>query len=30
MLEETADTFGMLDNQNRELDLLLSSGPSGK
>ena len=24
MLEETADTFGMLDNQNRELDLLLS------
>src|SRR6266496_2575290 len=26
MLEETADTFGMLDNQNRELDLLLSSG----
>jgi hypothetical protein len=30
MLEETADTFGMLDNQNRELDLLLSSGPTGK
>ena len=30
MLEETADTFGMLDHQNRELDLLLSSGPSGK
>jgi len=30
MLEETADTFGMLDNQSRELDLLLSSGPSGK
>jgi hypothetical protein len=30
MLEETADTFGMLDNQNRELDLLLSGGPSGK
>src|SRR6266498_3257937 len=30
MLEETADTFGMLDNQNRELDLLLSSGPSSK
>src|SRR6185503_9565226 len=30
MLEETADTFGMLDSQNRELDLLLSSGPSGK
>src|SRR6476646_5007069 len=29
MLEETADTFGMLDNQNRELDMLLSSG-SGK
>ncbi len=26
MLEETADTFGMLDSQNRELDLLLSSG----
>jgi hypothetical protein len=26
MLEETADTFGMLDTQNRELDLLLSSG----
>src|SRR5437667_3834880 len=24
MLEETADTFGMLDNQNRKLDLLLS------
>lgn len=30
MLEETADTFGMLDNQNRELDLLLSSSSSGK
>jgi hypothetical protein len=30
MLEETADTFGMLDNQNRELDLLLSHGSSGK
>src|SRR4030081_812152 len=30
MLEETADTFGMLDNQNRELDLLLSSGSSSK
>jgi hypothetical protein len=30
MLEETADTFGMLDNQNRELDLLLSSGSTGK
>jgi hypothetical protein len=30
MLEETAETFGMLDNQNRELDLLLSSGSSSK
>src|SRR5258708_29606424 len=30
MLEETADTFGMLDHQNRELDLLLSSGSSSK
>ena len=30
MLEETADTFGMLDNQTRELDLLLSSGSSSK
>jgi hypothetical protein len=30
MLEESAETFGMLDNQNRELDLLLSSGSSGK
>ncbi|HEX9630197.1 MAG TPA: hypothetical protein VF961_09270 [Pyrinomonadaceae bacterium] len=30
MLEETADTLGMLDHQNRELDLLLSSGSSGK
>ena len=30
MLEETADTFGMLDNQNRELELLLSSGSSSK
>ncbi len=30
MLEETADTFGMLDHQNRELDLLLSSGSSAK
>ena len=30
MLEETADTFGMLDHQNRELELLLQSGPSGK
>jgi len=26
MLEETADTFGMLDRQHRELDMLLSSG----
>ena len=26
MLEETADTFGMLDHQTRELDLLLASG----
>ncbi len=26
MLEETADTFGMLDHQSRELDLLLASG----
>lgn len=30
MLEETADTFGMLDNQNRELDLLLTSGSTSK
>src|SRR5439155_486677 len=30
MLEETADTFGMLDHQNRELDLLLASGSSAK
>jgi len=30
MLEETADTFGMLDNQNRELDLLLSGGSPSK
>ncbi|PYS33343.1 MAG: hypothetical protein DMF75_09645 [Acidobacteria bacterium] len=30
MLEETADTFGMLDHQNRELDLLLASGSSSK
>src|SRR5499426_2377546 len=30
MLEETADTFGMLDNQHRELDLLLSTGSSSK
>ena len=27
-LEETADTFGMLDNQNRELDLLLGGSSS--
>ena len=26
MLEETGDAFGMLDSQNRELDLLLSGG----
>src|SRR5207247_9601001 len=26
MLEETADTYGMLDTQHRELELLLSSG----
>src|ERR1044072_2488021 len=30
MLEETADTFGMLDNQHRELDLLLASGSGSK
>src|SRR5256714_10380508 len=30
MLDETADTFGMLDTQHRELDLLLSSGSSSK
>jgi len=30
MLEETADTFGMLDHQSRELDLLLASGSSTK
>ena len=30
MLEETADTFGMLDHQSRELDLLLASGSSSK
>src|SRR5499433_3248239 len=30
MLEETADTYGLLDNQNRELDLLLASGSSSK
>ena len=30
MLEETSDTFGMLDNSNRELDLLLSGGSPGK
>ena len=26
MLEETSDTFGMLDSHNRELELLLSNG----
>ncbi len=30
MLEETADTFGMLDSQHRELDLLLTSGSPTK
>jgi hypothetical protein len=30
MLEETADTFGMLDSQHRELDLLLTSGSPSK
>ena len=30
MLEETADTYGMLDHQPRELDLLLSSGSTSK
>jgi hypothetical protein len=30
MLEETADTFGMLDHQSRELDLLLASGSPSK
>ncbi|HEV8141144.1 MAG TPA: hypothetical protein VGP81_15320 [Pyrinomonadaceae bacterium] len=30
MLEETADTYGLLDNQHRELDLLLASGSSSK
>lgn len=30
MLEETADTFGMLDTQNRDLELLLSSSSSSK
>lgn len=30
MLEETADTFGMLDSQHRELDLLLASGSTSK
>ena len=30
MLEETADTYGMLDNQHRELDLLLSTGSPSK
>lgn len=30
MLEETADTYGLLDSQHRELDLLLASGSSPK
>ena len=30
MLEETADTYGLLDNQHRALDLLLASGSSSK
>src|SRR6185369_16536460 len=30
MLEETADTYRMLENQHRELDLLLSTGSSSK
>jgi len=30
MLEETADTYGLLDNQHRELDLLLASGSTSK
>ena len=30
MLEETADTYGLLDNQHRELDLLLAGGSSSK
>src|SRR5215470_11822937 len=30
MLEETADTYGLLDNQHRELDLLLASGSGSK
>src|SRR5256886_7403217 len=30
MLEETSDTYGLLDNQHRELDLLLSHGSSSK
>lgn len=30
MLEETADTFGMLDSQHRELDLLLTNGSPSK
>ncbi|HVS21376.1 MAG TPA: hypothetical protein VHD88_05970, partial [Pyrinomonadaceae bacterium] len=30
MLEETADTFGMLDHQTRELDFLLASGSASK
>lgn len=30
MLEETAETYGLLDSQHRELDLLLASGSSSK
>ena len=30
MLEETADTFGVLDTQSRELELLLQSGSTSK
>jgi hypothetical protein len=30
MLEETADTYGLLDNKHRELDLLLDSGSGSK
>jgi len=30
MLEETADTYGLLDNQHRELELLLASGSTSK
>jgi hypothetical protein len=30
MLEETAETYGLLDNQHRELDLLLASGSTSK